>query len=365
MLIGQLKSGKAKAELQYRRAVRPEGNPTARQLLTQVFEPVDALWRGLGAIPASGLNFNIHYRDYDARRRFQIEVGNETEIPGCSCGAVLSGKLEPDQCPLFGNACTPIQPVGPCMVSQEELVLPLIVINCSGGKGMKHSHILLAHGSGGRLSQQLIEEMFVSSFDKHAVPRELNDGAVLALPPGKVVMSTDSFVISPLFFPGGDIGKLAVSGTVNDLVACGSRPLYLSTAFILEEGFSLDSLRRIVQSMADTARLAGVELVTGDTKVVEKGSVDQIFINTAGIGVVPDGVVYQPGRINAGDRVLVTGTIGDHGLTILAEREGFKFNTPVTSDCAPLHEIGQSLQPLEKKFTVCVTRPEGSGNGLK
>jgi len=157
---------------------------------------------------------------------------------------------------------------------------------------MKHSHILLAHGSGGRLSQQLIEEMFVSSFDKHAVPRELNDGAVLALPPGKVVMSTDSFVISPLFFPGGDIGKLAVSGTVNDLVACGSRPLYLSTAFILEEGFSLDSLRRIVQSMADTARLAGVELVTGDTKVVEKGSVDQIFINTAGIGVVPDGVVY-------------------------------------------------------------------------
>lgn len=119
LLIGQLKSGEAKAELQYRRAVRPEGNPTARQLLTQVFEPVDALWRGLGAIPASGLNFNIHYRDYDARRRFQIEVGNETEIPGCSCGAVLSGKLEPDQCPLFGNACTPIQPVGPCMVSQE------------------------------------------------------------------------------------------------------------------------------------------------------------------------------------------------------------------------------------------------------
>ncbi|MDI9481522.1 MAG: hydrogenase expression/formation protein HypE [Syntrophomonadaceae bacterium] len=225
---------------------------------------------------------------------------------------------------------------------------------------MKHSHILLAHGSGGRLSQQLIEEMFVSSFDKHAVPRELNDGAVLALPPGKVVMSTDSFVISPLFFPGGDIGKLAVSGTVNDLVACGSRPLYLSTAFILEEGFSLDSLRRIVQSMADTARLAGVELVTGDTKVVEKGSVDQIFINTAGIGVVPDGVVYQPGRINAGDRVLVTGTIGDHGLTILAEREGFKFNTPVTSDCAPLHEIGQSLQPFGEKVH-CMRDPTRGG----
>lgn len=225
---------------------------------------------------------------------------------------------------------------------------------------MKHTHVLMAHGSGGLLSQRLIEEMFVSVFDEHTEPRELNDGAVLNLPPGKVVMSTDSFVIAPIFFPGGDIGKLAVSGTVNDLVACGARPLYLSTAFILEEGFPLESLREIARSMADTARRAGVKLVTGDTKVVERGNADQIFINTAGIGVIPEGIDYRPGRINPGDRILVSGTIGDHGLAIVAQREGLRFSTPVESDCAPLHEIGQVLQPFAGQVH-CMRDPTRGG----
>ncbi|HQA07062.1 MAG TPA: hydrogenase expression/formation protein HypE [Syntrophomonadaceae bacterium] len=225
---------------------------------------------------------------------------------------------------------------------------------------MKLSHIIMAHGSGGLLSQRLIEEYFVRAFAEHQVPWELNDGTVLDLPPGKAVMSTDSFVISPLFFPGGDIGKLAVSGTVNDLVACGAQPLYLSTAFILEEGFSLDSLREIVKSMAHTAQQAGVKLVTGDTKVVERGSADQVFINTTGIGVIPPGIDYRPGRIKPGDRILVSGTIGDHGLTILAQREGLRFSTPVVSDCAPLHEIGQALQPFGEQVH-CMRDPTRGG----
>lgn len=210
------------------------------------------------------------------------------------------------------------------------------------------------------MSQRLIEEVFVRVFDRHTEPRELNDGAVLDLPPGKAVMSTDSFVIAPIFFPGGDIGKLAVSGTVNDLVACGARPLYLSTAFILEEGFPLESLREIARSMAATARRAGVKLVTGDTKVVGKGNVDQVFINTAGIGVIPEGIDYRPGRIQPGDRILVSGTIGDHGLAILAQREGLRFQTPVTSDCAPLHEIGRVLESFAD-HVHCMRDPTRGG----
>jgi len=225
---------------------------------------------------------------------------------------------------------------------------------------MKPSQIIMAHGSGGLLSQRLIEEYFVRAFAEGEGLWELNDGAVLDLPPGKAVISTDSFVISPLFFPGGDIGKLAVSGTVNDLVACGARPLYLSTAFILEEGFSLDSLGEIVKSMARTAQQAGVKLVTGDTKVVERGSADQVFINTTGIGVIPPGIDYRPGRIKPGDWILVSGTMGDHGLTILAQREGLRFRTPVVSDCAPLHEIGKALQPFGEQIH-CMRDPTRGG----
>jgi hydrogenase expression/formation protein HypE len=193
------------------------------------------------------------------------------------------------------------------------------------------------------MSQQLIDEVFKKAWNNSYLDPML-DGAVFDAPTGKMAMSTDSFVITPLFFPGGDIGKLAVCGTVNDLVACGATPLYLSTAFIIEEGLLLSDLKKIAQSMAATACKVGVKLVTGDTKVVEKGSADGIFINTTGIGFIPSGIDYRPTRIEPGDKVIVTGNMGDHGLAILAQREGLSFSTPAVSDCAPLYKIGQTLQ---------------------
>jgi len=224
---------------------------------------------------------------------------------------------------------------------------------------MKVDIVMMAHGSGGMMSQQLIEQVFKQSWGNPHLELML-DGALLDLPPGRLAMSTDSFVITPIFFPGGDIGKLAICGTVNDLVACGARPLYLSTAFIIEEGLPLDDLRRLAASMAKTAHDAGVMLVTGDTKVVEKGSADRIFINTTGIGVIPSGIDYRPSRIRPGDQVIVTGPVGDHGLSILAQREGLRFSTPAMSDCAPLVRIGAALEPYGQSVK-CMRDPTRGG----
>lgn len=217
----------------------------------------------------------------------------------------------------------------------------------------------MAHGSGGLMSQQLIDQLFKKALSNPYLEPML-DGALLDLPLGRVVMSTDSFVITPLFFPGGDIGKLSICGTVNDLVACGAEPLYLSNAFIIEEGFPIADLHRIVESMAATAARAGVKLVTGDTKVVEKGSADGLFINTSGIGVIPDGIDYRPNRIMTGDEIIVTGHVGDHGLSILAQREGLRFATPAVSDCAPLHALGRLLQEFGQDVK-CMRDPTRGG----
>ncbi|CFX28392.1 Hydrogenase expression/formation protein HypE [Syntrophomonas zehnderi OL-4] len=224
---------------------------------------------------------------------------------------------------------------------------------------MKHDRILLAHGSGGLMSQRLIDEIFKKAFNNDIMEPML-DGAILDLPAGKLAMSTDSFVITPLFFPGGDIGKLSICGTVNDLLACGAQPLYLSTAFIIEEGLPISDLRSIVASMAETARQVGVKLVTGDTKVVEKGSADGVFINTTGIGIIPAGIDYLPQRINSGDKVIVTGNIGDHGLAILAQREGLSFSTPVLSDCAPLYQLKDMIDKYQDAIR-CMRDPTRGG----
>ncbi len=216
---------------------------------------------------------------------------------------------------------------------------------------MSEARILLAHGSGGQLSQKLISEVFQPAWN-NPIHSAMLDGAILDLPAGKIAMTTDSFVITPVFFPGGDIGKLSICGTVNDLVACGARPLYMTTAFIIEEGFALSDLKTIVASMAATAKAAGVHLVAGDTKVVEKGSADKIYINTTGIGVITANPVYSPQRIEAGDVVIVSGNIGDHGLAILAQREGLQFQTPTTSDCASLHEIGRIAENYGSSIRV-------------
>ena len=195
--------------------------------------------------------------------------------------------------------------------------------------------IKLAHGGGGRLMQRLIEDVFVAAFDNETLSGG-HDGAMLDLPAGRTVVTTDSFVVQPLFFPGGDIGALAVNGTVNDLAMCGSQPLYLTASFILEEGLETATLWRVVQSMRAAAETAGVTIVTGDTKVVERGRGDGIYINTTGVGSIKAGVDIRPERIVSGDLILLSGDIGRHGMAVMGEREMLQFTTPIESDCASL-----------------------------
>jgi len=198
--------------------------------------------------------------------------------------------------------------------------------------------VVLGHGSGGRLSAELMQSIFLPAFSNPVLAR-LDDQAIVDVNGVRLAMSTDSFVVKPLFFPGGDIGSLAVHGTINDLAMGGATPLFLSAAFILEEGLSIEVLRRVVDSLHAAARKAGVEIVTGDTKVVEKGSGDQLFINTTGIGLVPSGLQLSADGAKPGDKVLLSGSIGEHGITILALREGLEFESPVESDSAALHEF--------------------------
>jgi hydrogenase expression/formation protein HypE len=205
-----------------------------------------------------------------------------------------------------------------------------------------YREIVLAHGSGGKLSQQLIQKIVVPQF-RNELLEPLHDGAVFSVNGARLAFSTDSFVVSPIFFPGGDIGKLAVYGTVNDLSMCGARPLYLSAGFILEEGTSMEEFWRIVSSMREAAAEAGVALVTGDTKVVDRGKADKIFINTSGIGVVPDGVDIAPGRAQVGDKVILSGEIAVHGMAIMSVREGLEFETQIASDTAPLNRLVESI----------------------
>jgi hydrogenase expression/formation protein HypE len=201
-----------------------------------------------------------------------------------------------------------------------------------------YQQIMLAHGSGGKLSQQLIQKIVLPQF-RNELLEPLHDGAVFSLNGTQVAFSTDSFVVSPIFFPGGDIGKLAVHGTVNDLSMCGARPLYLSAGFILEEGTAMEDFWKIVSSMREAASAAGVILVTGDTKVVDRGKADKIFVNTSGIGIIPDGVNIHPGRARVGDKVIVSGDIAVHGIAIMSVREGLEFETQIVSDTAPLNSL--------------------------
>jgi hydrogenase expression/formation protein HypE len=205
-----------------------------------------------------------------------------------------------------------------------------------------YPNVLLAHGGGGRLTQQLLEKIFLPAFANPMLGSR-HDGATLDLAAQKLAFTTDSYVVQPLFFPGGDIGTLAINGTVNDLAMCGARPLYLSTGFIIEEGLPMETLWRIVQSMASAAKEAGVQLVTGDTKVVDRGKGDGVFINTAGIGVIESGHPISPASVKPGDTLILSGDIGRHGISIMAVREGLEFESTILSDCAPLSGIVLSL----------------------
>jgi hydrogenase expression/formation protein HypE len=205
----------------------------------------------------------------------------------------------------------------------------------------ENTTVLLAHGSGGSYSRRLIEEVFAKAFSNPLLA-PLNDQAVFSLPAKKLAFTTDSYVVKPIFFPGGDIGKLSVCGTINDLAVGGAEPIYLSASFIIEEGLGMDELKRVVESMAETARSAGVSIVTGDTKVVERGKGDKLFITTTGIGVV-NGPELAPSNIRPGDAVIVSGTMGDHGVAIMTHREGIMMDAPVESDCAPLHTLARDV----------------------
>ncbi len=202
--------------------------------------------------------------------------------------------------------------------------------------------IVMGHGGGGKLSSELIEHIFIPAF-RNAALEVMGDSAVLPAPSGRLAFSTDSYVVQPLFFPGGSIADLAVNGTVNDLAMSGATPLYLSAGFILEEGFPISHLAAIANRMGVAARAAGLQIVTGDTKVVEKGHGDGCYINTAGIGVVPEGLHIDPTRARPGDVVILSGSIGDHGMAIMSVREGLEFETVLESDSAPLNAMVQSL----------------------
>jgi hydrogenase expression/formation protein HypE len=219
--------------------------------------------------------------------------------------------------------------------------------------------ILLGHGSGGKLSAELTRDIFLPFFRSSILGR-LDDQAIVDVNGARLAITTDSFVVKPLFFPGGDIGSLAVHGTVNDLAMGGAQPLFLSAAYILEEGLSMETLRRVAESMGRAADAVGVEIVTGDTKVVERGSGDGLFINTTGIGLVPPGVNLSPANVRPGDSVLLSGTLGDHGITILAEREGIRFESDIRSDSAPLDALVRRM--LEASLSIrCLRDPTRGG----
>ena len=201
-----------------------------------------------------------------------------------------------------------------------------------------HDRIVLSHGSGGKLSAELIERVFLPAFSNPLLD-QLDDQAVLEINGSRLAFTTDAFVVTPLFFPGGDIGRLAINGTINDLAMSGARPLYLAAAFILEEGLAMAELQRVVASMSEAARSSGVQLVTGDTKVVNRGKGDKIFISTTGIGVIDRPINISASRAQAGDQIILSGYIGDHGMAILSQRENLEFEGLIESDCAALHEL--------------------------
>jgi hydrogenase expression/formation protein HypE len=228
----------------------------------------------------------------------------------------------------------------------------------------EHKQIVLGHGSGGKLTADLIDKIFLPAF-RNPILDKLDDQAVVTINGARLAFTTDSFVVTPIFFPGGDIGRLAVHGTVNDLAMSGAKPLYLSAAFILEEGLPVDDLRRIVESMRAAAADAGVQFVTGDTKVVDRGKGDQIFINTTGIGVIEPGINISADRARPGDAILLSGYLGDHGMAIMSQREGLEFEGAIESDCASLNGLVATMlatpAPAGPDFIHCLRDPTRGG----
>lgn len=216
---------------------------------------------------------------------------------------------------------------------------------------MKTDNILLDHGSGGKMSHSLIADIMLPIFD-NPILSPLNDGAIIELKGTRIAFSTDTFTVEPIFFPGGHIGDLAINGTVNDVAMCGAVPLYISVGLIIEEGFAMADLEKILKGMHDAAEIAGVTVVTGDTKVVPRGAADRIFINTSGIGLIPENVDIASNRALSGDKIILSGTVADHGIAVLTQREGMRFDSPVVSDTAPLNHMVKDMLSSTKDIHV-------------
>lgn len=223
-------------------------------------------------------------------------------------------------------------------------------LNCPIPKS-DYEHVLLAHGGGGTLSHQLINKLFFSQFDNEFL-NEQHDSAIFNIDKSRLAFTTDSYVVQPIFFPGGNIGELAINGTVNDLIVSGAKPIYISVGFIIEEGLPIEDLWKIVLSMKEAARKSGVKIVTGDTKVVDKGKGDKIFINTSGIGIINEGINISPKRCVTGDKIILSGRIADHGIAIMSAREGLEFETAIVSDTAPLNELFKCIEKFNDKIHV-------------
>lgn len=224
---------------------------------------------------------------------------------------------------------------------------------------MRAKELQLGHGGGGRLTAELMDNVFLPAYSNPLLAM-LNDQAVFSINGARLAFTTDSFVVKPLFFPGGDIGKLAVNGTVNDLAMGGAKPLYLSASFVLEEGLPIAELKRVVASMAAAAQQADVEIVTGDTKVVERGHGDGVYINTSGIGVIEHNHLLSSDQAQPGDQIIVSGPVGDHGMAVMARREGLEFDTPIESDTAPLHQLVAAMLAVSEGVR-CLRDPTRGG----
>ena len=221
---------------------------------------------------------------------------------------------------------------------------------------MRQDRIMLAHGSGGTMMRSLVEDVFVKHFDDPALAK-MDDAATLPAPGGRIAMSTDTYVVKPLFFPGADIGRLAVCGTVNDIATSGATPLYISVGFVLEEGLEVADLDRILESMAAAAKEAGVRIVTGDTKVVEQGKGDGVYVTTTGVGVVPPGIVLDGAAAREGDAILVSGTMGDHGVAIMSKRENLEFETEILSEARRCTGSPLRCSACARRRACCAIRP--------
>lgn len=251
--------------------------------------------------------------------------------------------------------------MGEEIMSESLAAKPVATKTSLGPKlNIKHGRIDLSHGSGGRAMAQLIEQLFFAAFKNQWLAQK-NDQASFLVNAGRMVMTTDAYVISPLFFPGGNIGSLAVHGTINDIAMSGAKPLYLSASFILEEGFLLADLQKIVMSMAQAAQEADVAIVTGDTKVVERGKGDGVFITTTGVGVIPEGVLISGDRAKPGDHVIVSGYVGDHGVAILSLRNHLQFSTTIQSDTAALHGLVDEMISAVPGGIHCLRDPTRGG----